>query len=143
MRLFDVATVLSVTTGRLLCEMDGIYEILNFMTGDTLYTHQLPRASRECEPSMLAQYPTLMESDSQMKVWLENLDSEMKEAGDNRERRSQIAAEWVEGVRLMRGLPEQIPVHALAEGVHARINPIEEAHAMMGGHNVIAVQVKP
>ena len=35
--------------------MDGIYDILNFLTGDNLYTHQLPRAMRECEPWLRAQ----------------------------------------------------------------------------------------
>lgn len=56
---FDLGTVLTVTTGIFLCEMDNLYEILNFMTGDSLMTHQLPRASDDCKPSLLEQFPEL------------------------------------------------------------------------------------
>ena len=41
--------------------MDGLYDILNWMTGDNLFTHQLPRACRECAPRLLEQHPGLAE----------------------------------------------------------------------------------
>jgi len=43
---FHISDILSITDGRLVStrHMDGIYEILNFMTGDNLFTHQLPRS---------------------------------------------------------------------------------------------------
>lgn len=58
---FPLGTVLSVTDGHLVSpnHMDGIYEILNFMTGDNLFTHQLPRAMDECQPALIAQHPEL------------------------------------------------------------------------------------
>lgn len=58
---FHLGDVLSVTTGRLLSPrlMDGIYDILNFMTDDNLFTHQLPRARQECAPILLQQHPQL------------------------------------------------------------------------------------
>ena len=60
-REFHIGDILSVTTGRLVSarHMDGIYEILNWMTGDDLMTHQLPRASRECEQPLRDQFPDL------------------------------------------------------------------------------------
>jgi hypothetical protein len=60
-KTFELGDILSVTTGRLLSHrtMDGLYEILNYMTGDNLYTHQLPRASDECAPWLLRRYPQL------------------------------------------------------------------------------------
>jgi len=60
-REFPLGTVLSVTTGMLVSRdhVGGLYEILNFMTGDNLYTHQLPRAGEECKPSLLEQHPEL------------------------------------------------------------------------------------
>ena len=60
-REFHIGDVLSVTTGRLLSRdgMGGIYNILNFMTQDNLFTHQLPRAMDECKPVILARYPEL------------------------------------------------------------------------------------
>lgn len=60
-RQFHLGDILSITTGRLVSprHMDGVYDILNWMTGDNLMTHQLPRASRECEGPLLAQHPDL------------------------------------------------------------------------------------
>lgn len=56
---FPLGAVLTVTTGRLLCRIDDLYALLNHMTGDNLYTHQLPRASRTCEGPLIAQHPQL------------------------------------------------------------------------------------
>lgn len=60
-KTFPLGTVLSITTGYLLAPngIGGVYEILNFMTGDNLYTHQLPRVGRECAPYLLKQFPAL------------------------------------------------------------------------------------
>lgn len=60
-KTFDLGTVLTITTGRLLTDIGSVYEILNFMTGDNLMTHQLPRASEACEKPLLAQFPKLAE----------------------------------------------------------------------------------
>lgn len=58
---FHLGTILSVTHGILLSpdHMKGIYEILHWMTGDDLFTHQLPRAADECKPFLLVQHPEL------------------------------------------------------------------------------------
>ena len=60
---FDLGDVPSVTTGILVStrHIEGVYDILNFMTGESLFTHQLPAACRECEPVILAQHPALAE----------------------------------------------------------------------------------
>ncbi len=64
---FHIGTVLTITHGALMGDpaaghpIDGVYKILNFMTGDNLYTHQLPRVSRECGPRLLEQHPQLAE----------------------------------------------------------------------------------
>lgn len=58
---FDLADVLSITTGILLSDrkMDGVYDILNFMVGEDLFSHQLPRARDAVLPSLLQQFPQL------------------------------------------------------------------------------------
>lgn len=58
---FHISDVISVTSGRLVSKdhVDGVYNILNWMTGDNLMTHQLPRASREVEPFLKVQHPEL------------------------------------------------------------------------------------
>lgn len=60
---FHIGDVLSAYTGILCGTMDGLYEILNYMTGDDLYTHQLPRASDEVRPYLLRQHPWLASID--------------------------------------------------------------------------------
>ena len=61
MREFPLGEILTVTTGKLVARrmMDGVYDILNSMTGANLYTHQLPAAAEECRPFLLEQYPQL------------------------------------------------------------------------------------
>lgn len=56
---FNLGAVLTVTTGRLLCPIDELYQILDHMTGDQLFTHQLPRAGEECKEPLLQQHPHL------------------------------------------------------------------------------------
>lgn len=60
-KLFHLGDILSITTGIMMSprHMDGIADILKFMTGDVLYTHQLPRARLECAPFLLKQHPQL------------------------------------------------------------------------------------
>jgi hypothetical protein len=60
-KLFHLGDVLSITTGNLMSPngMGGIYGILNFMTSDNLFTHQIGRAIGECAPDLLAQHPAL------------------------------------------------------------------------------------
>lgn len=60
-KTFHIGDILSVTAGALVSprHMDGVYDILNWMTGDELFTHQLPRALNECEPHLKAQHPDL------------------------------------------------------------------------------------
>lgn len=84
-KTFTLGEVLSITTGKLLCDMDGVYEILNHLTGDNLYTHQLPRASRHCKPFILAQLPDLS-SETMAGVtvdnWKARLDAAIKKYGN-------------------------------------------------------------
>lgn len=60
-QLFHLGDILSITTGRLVSpdHMDGIYNILNFMTGDSLYTHQLIIACDVMREPILEQHPFL------------------------------------------------------------------------------------
>jgi len=85
---FHISGVLSVTTGHLVSprHMDGIYDILNFMTGDNLFTHQLPRASDECKPYLLKQHPQLKDVDASgvtPENWPKRLDQQVARFGEN------------------------------------------------------------
>lgn len=56
---FPTRDVLSTITGKLIGEMGGIYEVLGWMTGESVITHQLPRIGREARPVILAMRPQL------------------------------------------------------------------------------------
>jgi hypothetical protein len=60
-KTFHIGDILSVTTGCLVSPrmVAGVHELLDWMTGEALMTHQLPRASRECEDNLRAQHPDL------------------------------------------------------------------------------------
>jgi hypothetical protein len=64
---FHIGDILSVTTGRLVSpnHIGGVYEILNWMTGDNLYTHQLPRVGNEARPVLLAAHPQLADAQAE------------------------------------------------------------------------------
>lgn len=51
-RRFHIGDILSITTGRLTSPrgMDGIYDILGYMTDDSPFTTQLGRFAEECKP---------------------------------------------------------------------------------------------
>jgi len=104
---FHLGDVLSVTTGRLLSprHMAGVYEILNHMTGDSLFTHQLPRASRECEPFLRQQFPALAD-ETAADVTREN------------------HREWLAAAVVKHG--EWFDVEPLPEHAHEFIDPISE-----------------
>lgn len=101
--------LLSVGTGRLCCSIERIYELMNFLTGDNLYTHQLPRAFRECQPWVVSQFP-----------WLGTLD-ESKCNKDN-------WWGWVAGICMEHG--DEFEVSALPAGRWTRVDPIQEAIEM-------------
>ena len=84
-KVFHVGDLLSVTTGRMVSPsgIDGIYNILNFMTGSDLFTHQLPRAAEVCGPVLLRQYPVLSEvvigelDPKTFDAWLANVEAQV------------------------------------------------------------------
>ena len=77
-KTFHLGDILSVTTSRLVSprHIDGVYDILNWMTGDNLFTHQLPRASRECEGPLLAQHPDLASRGFECQTAMDTADDE-------------------------------------------------------------------
>lgn len=56
---FATCDVLSTITGILIGPIGGVYQVLNWMTGESVYTHQLPRISREASPVLVARHPAL------------------------------------------------------------------------------------
>lgn len=54
--------VISVLCGKIMGEPGGVCELLNFMTGDDLYTSMLPVAMEVCGPFLADQHPELADA---------------------------------------------------------------------------------
>lgn len=65
-RMFSLGAILSITDGHLLApnRMDDVYEIINFMTGDSITTIGLLSACGPCKAALLEQHPQLAEIES-------------------------------------------------------------------------------
>jgi hypothetical protein len=108
---FHIGDVLSITTGALVSHdhMGGIYSILDWMTGETLFTHQLPRALEAAQPVLKEAFPTLAEIE-----FPKYLEGGEKDA----------IFTWVDTQGELYGELWEVP--KLAEGVYVPMDPISE-----------------
>lgn len=60
-RPFHLGDILSITTEVFVAPrgVEALYDLLGYMTGESLFTHQLTRAADECAPRLLEQHPDL------------------------------------------------------------------------------------
>jgi len=130
MRQFHLNALLSITTG-FLCPVPGteypidcVYDILNFMTSDDLYTHALPRVSQECKPYLLEAHPFLDE------ISLEDLRG-VKDWSKWETRLQALAMQYGEW-------HEVRPIHFED---HEVIDPIEELQRMKPDAQVIVIDL--
>src|SRR5260370_296144 len=108
---FPLAVVLTALTGRLLCPIGDLYGVLDYMTGESLMTHQLPRASEECKDPILIQHPGLADV-----TVPDGLDSYEK------------VAEWLAPLEARYG--STVALAPLADDDHIFIDPITELRMM-------------
>ncbi len=144
MKLFHISDVLSATTGRVVSRegMGGIYTIYNFLTGVSLYTHQLPRAFHECQPWLRTQFPQLMEDSPEMVPLLEKLAADCAAANRSKPAIEIACAGFIAQVRETFKLPAMLPVYEMGADMHTHIDPVEEAEAMVGKDRVIVVETE-
>jgi len=124
-RPFHLGDILSVTTGLLVSpgRIAALHELLDFMTNDQLFTHQLPRAAGECKPELLRQHPDLanvpvpdaFRGEDHVNVWMAE---QVERYGETRE------------------------VAALKPGDHTRINPLDELAMLHPGKPVVVVRAE-
>ncbi|SKF79927.1 DUF7736 domain-containing protein [Mycobacteroides abscessus] len=119
-RTFGLGAILTVTTDVfLVTDIGDIYELLNYMTGDNLFTHQLPRAAGECKPALLEQHPQLA-------------DIAIPELPD--------ADAYMEYLARLEGTyGTEFAVTPLPADAHTHMDPLSELADMMPGKPVIAV----
>jgi hypothetical protein len=122
-RTFHLGDILTITTGLLVApgHMSAVHELLDFMTGDTLFTHQLPRAADECKPALMAQHPDLAAV-------------QVPDEFDGKEHVDRWLAEQV------RRFGEYRAVTPLAPEEHTRINPLAEMRMHFPDKPIITVE---
>ncbi|MFE7727449.1 hypothetical protein ACFU5D_16840 [Streptomyces anthocyanicus] len=121
-RDFALDDILTMTTGRLLSRrhIDAVYDLANYMTGDNLMTHQLPRAADACGPALLEQHPQLRDAEPPA-----DLDA------------TDLMA-WIVNAEREHG--ETLPVAPLPPEAWEQRNPVEELCDMVGPEKVVVVQ---
>lgn len=129
---FTLRTILTVTTGRLLTKSRGpndngigdLYELLEWMTGEPPFTHQLGRFAAECKPWLLRWFPQL-ESCGES---LEKIDTNDLES-------------WLSGLAKY-GYEDAYDVPKIPRDDHTSKDPVAELREMMGGKPVIVATRK-
>ena len=58
-RQFDLGAILNISTCRVFTNMDDVYDVLSYLMGEEVYTHQIPIVADEARPYVLALYPEL------------------------------------------------------------------------------------
>jgi hypothetical protein len=58
---FPTLGVVSAASGYLLTEIGVVYQVLSFASGESVFTHQLPRVGREFKAALLADQPEIAE----------------------------------------------------------------------------------
>jgi hypothetical protein len=145
MRMFHVSDILTVTTGRLVSSrhVEGVYDILDFLTGDQLFTHQLGRAMKECEPWLRSQFPYLMPEHPPIAKALAALPKLLALDGDDQDAKKHTIEDWVYAIRhdvkFPETIPEMLPVYEMGADMHTHIDPVEELEAMVGKDKIIVL----
>ena len=123
MKQFHIGAIISVVDGRLVAKnlISDIYEILNYMTDDNLFTHQLPRANNECKPVLIDALGAIIDFD-QIKT---SLDEVIKNSTDN-DRGGKIS-KWLDQQAELYGAFHDVPKCAN----HKKKNPLTELAEMV------------
>ena len=125
-RCFPLGEILTVTTEKLVARngMSGVCKILNFVTGDDVYTHQIPRAMRTCKPHLLTQFPQFTQ------VEVPHFE------GDGESRKGAVSG-WLTEQEAEFGTT--LSVRPIPAGAYEHVDPVEELQEMVGDRSVIAV----
>lgn len=116
-----MGTLLGVTKGKLMGDIDDLYKFYNYYTGASVFTHQLPRLYEQTHKTIAAQYPFLYNidlSDVTRDNWKTMLSNLVEEYGDSFDVARPLISK------------------------HLVKDPLEEAVDMFGEDRVIAISVE-
>lgn len=132
MQKYHISDILTITDGRLIAVrgMEAVYDILDFMTDDSLMTHQLGRASKECAPWLLKRYPILGTPEFIFEI--DCLVEMMKTESGKKDTKS-LTTGWASKVALKFGIETELDVYPIPPGGYKKKEPISELAEMLGG----------
>lgn len=113
---------MTLLTGRGLCSLDELYDALNYMTGESVFTHQIPRAIRECAEPIVRQHPELAGVDVPPLSGQGPVDA------------------WLATQTPIYG--EFLTLSPLSDADHTSIDPLTELGMMVPVDRIIAVEVE-
>jgi hypothetical protein len=122
-REFHIGEIMSVAGHRLVSVrgIAAVYDVCDFMTGDSNMTHQLPRVMRECRPVILRQHPELAEA--------------VEESSSvNRDNWQEWVACWAERYG------GTLSLAPMAEDEHERIDPLSELAERISPGKIMVVK---
>lgn len=118
---FPIEAVITVTSGKLVSFISEVHKLLDWMTGEPLMTHQLPRASEESEEALRTQHP-----------WLR--DVKVPEGTDTWEKVDAFLEPLLSS-------GATVAVAPLDKSDHTSIDPITELHMMRPDMPIVGVVV--
>lgn len=128
-RDFSLGTLLSCIDGRLMTEFRNVHELLDWVTEDQLYTHQLPRAMDEAEPFLKAQFPDLTALLIDPTVF----------DGDTVDEVQASITQFLDSLVADCGFSAAYSVPRMPKNEHTKIGPLEELAMNYPNKKVIAV----
>ena len=136
---FPPEVILTVTTGRLLCDIGLLYPLLDFLADDKLWTHQLGRVADECSPFILRQYPQFDPDGPLLGGPLKALDASiaaLKGSESEHSESSAVVRRWV-AAHVRPFFDAAYPLDPIPASEHTRISPIIEVQMMTDGEVVV------
>lgn len=119
---FPTEAVISTATGFLICPIQQVYEVSEYMSGAPVWTHQLPRVSREIKAHLRAARPDLVATfDEAEGINCDNWQ-------DFRD-------------RFIARLGPTITLEPMPEAEHERIDPLSELAEKVHPDRIITIQV--
>jgi hypothetical protein len=120
---FDTADALGAITGVLLSKIDGIYEVCNYASGESVFTHQLPRVGSDLQVGIVKRRPDLGVAVEESK----------QVTGQNYK-------DWLAKWRDRYG--DTIEIFPLSADEHERIDPLSELAEKIHPSKILVVKVE-
>jgi hypothetical protein len=136
LKTYQLADVLSVVLGRIVSDrhIDAIYDVLGYMTGTSVFTHQIPRLGKPCSNEIIRQFPEFSNIEVADLVAI-------AESFGNNDTRMDLIRDWVTTTKEKYHFAESYDIEAFSEEQQKKLynNPLTELEDMVGPERVIAV----